>query len=92
MMDNASAHKSKMVRALGDLYKIHLVFPPPYTPQYCPVEMAFSRLKSVMKSYYITSKESHATFITNTACGFDSSYLWRLLSHTFTTLAEDINT
>jgi transposase len=44
-MDNVAFHRSKIVRAEAERKNISLVYIPPYSPWYNPVEYAFSILK-----------------------------------------------
>jgi transposase len=49
ILDNASIHKTKLVRSACEDREIRLVFTPPYSPWYNPVEFAFSKIKSVYR-------------------------------------------
>jgi transposase len=46
LMDNASAHQSFRVQALCEAAGIRLIFLPPYSPDYNPIEQTFRVLKS----------------------------------------------
>jgi transposase len=45
IMDNVAFHRSKIVRAAAERKNISLVYIPPYSPWYNPVEYAFSIIK-----------------------------------------------
>ena len=48
-MDNLAAHKSAAVRNAIEATGAELCFLPPYSPDFNPIEMAFSKLKAVRK-------------------------------------------
>lgn len=49
IMDNLPAHKSADVRKAIESAGAELRFLPPYSPDFNPIEMAFSKFKSVLK-------------------------------------------
>ncbi len=49
IMDNLSAHKSAAVRHAIEATGAELRFLPPYSPDFNPIEMAFSKLKAFLK-------------------------------------------
>ena len=46
VMDNASIHVHEIVVELCELYGVRVLYLPPYSPRYNPIELAFSILKS----------------------------------------------
>jgi len=46
LMDNVSFHKSKKIKKLVEDSGNHLLFIPPYSPDFNPIEEVFSKLKS----------------------------------------------
>ena len=50
IMDNLSAHKVKGVREAIEAVGADVVYLPPYSPDLNPIEMAFSKLKQLMRS------------------------------------------
>jgi len=50
VMDNLSSHKGPRVRELVEAAGATLVYLPPYSPDLNPIEMAFSKLKQLMRS------------------------------------------
>jgi transposase len=48
-MDNLSAHKPERVRELIEDRGCELVYLPPYSPEYNPIEEAFSKIKGVLR-------------------------------------------
>ncbi len=49
MMDNLPAHKLAAVRQAIETASAELRFLPPYSPDFNPIEMAFSKLKALLK-------------------------------------------
>jgi transposase len=49
VMDNLSAHKGERVRELIEGEGCELIYLPPYSPDYNPIEGAFSKLKSYLR-------------------------------------------
>ena len=47
VMDNLSSHKRAAARALIEAAGAELRFLPPYSPDFNPIEMAFSKLKAL---------------------------------------------
>src|SRR5271170_5636591 len=50
VMDNLSSHKGARVRQLIESAGAEVLFLPPYSPDLNPIEMAFSKLKQLMRS------------------------------------------
>lgn len=61
--DNLSAHKSVRARELVESRGAMLWFLPPYSPDYSPIENAFSKLKSYLRSAAARTKEALYTAI-----------------------------
>lgn len=49
IMDNLPAHKVKGVRQTIELAGAELIYLPPYSPDFNPIEMAFSKLKALLR-------------------------------------------
>jgi transposase len=49
VMDNLPAHKVDGVRELIETVNAHLVYLPPYSPDLNPIEMAFAKLKALLR-------------------------------------------
>jgi transposase len=49
VMDNLSSHKRASVRELIEAAGARLLFLPPYSPDFNPIEKAFSRLKAMLR-------------------------------------------
>jgi len=50
VMDNLAAHKVAGVRAAIEAAGAHVVYLPPYSPDYNPIEQVFSKLKWLVRS------------------------------------------
>ncbi len=49
VMDNLSSHKSPEIRAIIEATGAKLMFLPPYSPDFNPIENAFSKIKAHLK-------------------------------------------
>jgi transposase len=58
VMDNLSVHKSKRIEQLIEETGATLLFPPPYSPDFNPIEEAFSKVKSILRKASSRSKEA----------------------------------
>ena len=50
IMDNLSSHKVTGVRSAIEAAGAHLLYLPPYSPDLNPIEMAFSKVKSLLRA------------------------------------------
>lgn len=57
VMDNLPAHKPSAVRAAIEAVGAQLRFLPPYSPDFNPIEMAFSKLKSFLRKAAARTKD-----------------------------------
>jgi transposase len=58
VMDNLSAHKGERVRELIEGKGCELIYLPPYSPDYNPIEQAFSKLKSYLRAACARSQDT----------------------------------
>jgi transposase len=49
ILDNLSVHKRADIRALFDAAGCQLIFLPPYSPDFNPIELVFSKLKTRLR-------------------------------------------
>ena len=49
VMDNLGSHKGQAVRAAIEAAGARVLFLPPYSPDFNPIEMAFSKLKALLR-------------------------------------------
>jgi transposase len=57
VMDNLSAHKGERVRELIEGKGCELVYLPPYSPDFNPIEQAFCKLKSYLREACARSRQ-----------------------------------
>ena len=57
-MDNLGAHRPKRVRELIEGRGCELLYLPPYSPDYNPIEEAFSKIKNLLLRVAARSKEA----------------------------------
>jgi transposase len=58
VMDNLSAHKGERVRELIEGKGCELIYLPPYSPDFNPIEQAFSKLKSYLREACARSQKT----------------------------------
>lgn len=57
VMDNLGAHRPKRVRELIEQRECELIYlPPPYSPDYNPIEEAFAKIKNLLRKAAARSK------------------------------------
>jgi transposase len=58
VMDNLSSHKGERVRELIEERGCELIYLPPYSPDFNPIEQAFSKLKSYLREACARSQQT----------------------------------
>lgn len=58
VMDNLSVHKSKRIEQLIEAAGATLLFLPPYSPDFNPIEEAFSKVKNILRKLQSRTKEA----------------------------------
>ena len=58
VLDNLGAHKGERVRELIEGRGCSLLFLPPYSPDFSPIEEAFSKVKALLKKAAVRSREA----------------------------------
>ncbi len=56
-MDNLPAHKVAGIRNMIEAAGARLLYLPPYSPDFNPIEMAFSKLKALLRKTAARTKE-----------------------------------
>ena len=56
--DNLAAHKGEEVRELIEARGCELLFLPPYSPDYNPIEEAFSKIKELLRRAQARTREA----------------------------------
>lgn len=57
VMDNMKTHHSKAVRSVIDELHINVVYLPPYSPDFNPIEMMWSKIKSILRKLKVRISE-----------------------------------
>ena len=73
IMDNLSSHKMAGVRFAIEAAGASLLYLPPYSPDFNPIEMAFSKLKAIMRGAAQRSLDALWTTIKHTIERFTPS-------------------
>ncbi len=58
VMDNLSAHKGEKVRELIEERGCELMYLPPYSPDFNPIEEAFAKIKGILRKAEARSREA----------------------------------
>ena len=58
VLDNLSAHKAASIREAIEARGCELLYLPPYSPDFTPIEQAFSKLKAVLRRLGARTKEA----------------------------------
>jgi transposase len=58
VMDNLSAHKGAEVRRLIEAAGCELIFTPPYSPEFNPIEEAWAKLKDMIRRAQTLTREA----------------------------------
>ena len=70
VMDNLQVHKMRRVSKLIEGCSCSLVFPPSYSPDFNPIEEAFSKIKTILRKAKARSFEALHTVTKQDALGF----------------------
>jgi len=65
IMDNLPAHKVSGIRDMIEAAQARLLYLPPYSPDFNPIEMAFSKLKALLRKAAARTKEDLDDAIAN---------------------------
>ncbi|MGZ3599538.1 MAG: IS630 family transposase [Ktedonobacterales bacterium] len=58
VLDNVSVHKAESIRHAIEARQCQLLFLPPYSPDFTPIEQAFSKLKAILRGLGARTKEA----------------------------------
>jgi transposase len=58
VMDNLSAHKAERIRRMIEGRGCQLVYLPPYSPEFNPIEEAFSKIKGFVRKAEARTREA----------------------------------
>ena len=65
VLDNSSVHKSKLVIETLELLNIKYLFLPPYSPDYNPIELLWSKMKTILRKRKARNKPNLEIAICN---------------------------
>lgn len=58
VLDNLSVHKAERIRQAIEARQCQLLFLPPYSPDYTPIEQAFSKIKALLRRLGARTQET----------------------------------
>lgn len=58
VMDNLSAHKTAKVRAMIEGVEAKVLFTPPYSPEFNPIEEAWAKMKDIIRRVQTRTRET----------------------------------
>jgi len=67
-MDNLRAHYRKEVQTLIETHGCSSLYLPPYSPDFSPIELAFSKIKGRLKSLAARTKQALADAVAEACC------------------------
>ena len=65
VMDNLSAHKSPTVRDLVEDAGCELLYTPPYSPEFNPIEEAWAKLKDIIRRAQTPTRDAFDAAVAN---------------------------
>jgi transposase len=77
VIDNLSVHKGERIRKLIDAVNCRLLFLPPYSPDFAPIELAFSKIKEFLRAAAARNQKAMGIITASDALG----YFTRLRHH-----------
>ena len=58
VMDNLNAHKNASVVEAVNAAGMHILYTPPYSPEFNPIEKAWAKIKDILRRLDTTSRET----------------------------------
>ena len=55
VLDNYSVHKAQLVKKICEILNMNLIYLPPYSPQFNPIEQVWRTIKASISMKYIIS-------------------------------------
>ena len=81
IMDNLSAHKPGKVRELIEGRGCELIYLPPYSPDYNPIEEAFSKIKGLLREAEVRTREALVETIGRALSAVTGRDAWGFFEH-----------
>ena len=78
VVDNLSAHKAESIRQAIEARGCELLFLPPYSPDFTPIEQAFSKIKAILRGLGARTRETlqEAVHLAIQAITHDDALAW----------------
>jgi transposase len=81
VMDSLPAHKPKRVRELIERRGCKLLYLPGYSPEYNPIEEAFSKIKEILRRACARTREALIEALGEALCAVSLRDAWRFFEH-----------
>jgi transposase len=81
IMDSLPAHKPNRVRELIEERGLELLYLPSYSPEYNPIEEAFSKIKEILRRSAARSREALVEAIGQALSAISSQDAWSFFKH-----------
>jgi transposase len=81
ILDNLGAHKGEKVRELIESRAASVIFLPAYSPDFNPIEEAFSKMKAILKKMALRVREALIEAIGRALEAIASQDVWGWFSH-----------
>ena len=84
LLDNVSIHHSKLFKSYILTNNLNIIYNVPYSPEYNPIELMFSKLKKNVKDFYDNFTLNKLKFnINNSFMSITSTDLFHYFKHSF---------
>jgi transposase len=83
LLDNVAFHKSLIVSEIASRYGVRILYTPPYSPQFNPIENFFSALKHEFRRRNLRSTISGISMLEDAACNVFETVSGRLCIQNF---------
>lgn len=81
VVDNLAAHKGEEVRELVEARGCELLFLPPYSPDYNPIEEAFSKIKGLLRKAEARTREALIEAMGTAISAVTTRDAWGFIEH-----------
>jgi transposase len=86
IMDNLSPHKNAKIRTLFSSAGVDVLYLPPYSPDFNPIEMSFSKLKSLLRKEKLRDSTKLQAFLRQSPKQFSAAECEHYFTHAGYTL------
>ena len=81
ILDNLGAHRGEKVKRLIESRAASLIFLPAYSPDFNPIEEAFSKIKAILKKEAAGGREALIEAIGRALAAVGRQYAWGWFAH-----------